>query len=73
MSVLNSIYFASLMTFFLVALTGPLYKYHGEFFEVPVIVLHLVLLLYDILTYSGFSLLPLQHQHGADVFLFYLE
>lgn len=31
------------MTFFLAALIGPLYhKYHGEFMNVPLMVLHLV-------------------------------
>ena len=52
---------ASLMSFFLVALMGPCHcEYHTEFFEVPAVVLYLVVL-HDILTYSGFSLLPIYH------------
>lgn len=48
---------ACLMSFFLVVLTGPHHhEYHDEFLEVPVMVLHLVLLC-GVLTYLGFSFL----------------
>lgn len=48
---------ASLMSFFLAVLTGSHHReYHEEFLEVPVMVLHLVLLCV-VLTCSGFSLL----------------
>ena len=48
---------ASLMSFFLVVLTGPLHhEYHDEFLEMPVMVLHLVLLCV-VLAYLGFSFL----------------
>lgn len=59
MSVLNSVYLlASLMSFFLVVLTGPLdtLDTHDEFLEMPVMVLHLVLLCV-VLAYLGFSFL----------------
>ena len=58
MSVLNSVYLlASLMSFFLVVLTGSHHhEYHDEFFEVPVMVLDLVLLCV-VLTCLGFSFL----------------
>lgn len=67
MSVLNFL-FAPLVSFSLVTLTGPLHhEYHGAFFEVPVMVLHLVLM-NVILTYLGYFFIPLQYQHSA-VFL----
>ena len=65
--------FASLMSLFLEASTGHLHlEYHGEFFELLVMVLHLVLLRV-FLTYSGFSLLPLKQPCCADIFLSHLE
>lgn len=69
---LNFIYLP-LMGFFLGALTESLpHESHEEFFEVPVMVLHLALLLHVVLSYSEFSLLP-QHQHYTDVSLSHLE
>lgn len=47
---------ASLMSFFQVVLKAIYHEYHREFFEVPVMVLHFVLL--RILTFSGFSYFP---------------
>ena len=50
-------FLASLMSFFLVVLTGSHHhEYHDEFFEVPVMVLDLVLLCV-VLTCLGFSFL----------------
>ena len=57
---------ASLMSFFPVALLGPLHHDNpGVFFKVPAMLLHLILLLSVVLTCLGFSLLFLQHQYGA--------
>lgn len=68
MSVLNSCCFEFLSG----SITGPIHhECHGEFLEVPVMVLHLVLL-HVVLTYAGFSLLPLQYQ-CSDIFPSHLE
>ena len=65
---------ASLMSFFLVPLPGPLHhEYHGELFEILALVLHLVLLLPVISPYSVFSSLTLQQQLCANIFLSHMK